>query len=436
MGLAKLGTNTLTLTAASSFTGPTTISGGTLNLSSGSALQASTLIAPTTGSIVFANSGVYIFGGLSGSGDIGLQTSAGTAIALTVGGNGSSTTYAGGLNGSGSLTKTGSGTLTLIGSNIFTGPTTISSGTLQIGDGNNGHDGSLASSTIADNAALVYNLYGAESYAGSTSGTGSLTKTGGGILTLSGTNNVYGGGTTVSGGTLAVTNPAALANYSTTAKVMVNSGATLTLSVGTLAWAASNVNSLVLANSGGFSPGSVLGIDTTGATGGFSDGYAITGSMGLTKFGPNTLTLSAANNTYNGGTTVSAGTLVATNPGALPGYGTVAQAHGEQQRNADARHGWNRLDGEQHRQPGLRQQRRLCSRLGTGHRHHNRQFFLRWCHCRQHGPDEVGQQHLDPHCRQHLHRPDHRRQRHARSGQRQCVAVEHPGCANYRQHRL
>ena len=53
MGLAVLGTNTLTLTAASTFTGPTTVSGGTLDLDNGLALQNSTLIAPPTGSLVF-----------------------------------------------------------------------------------------------------------------------------------------------------------------------------------------------------------------------------------------------------------------------------------------------------------------------------------------------------------------------------------------------
>jgi autotransporter-associated beta strand protein len=57
------------------------------------------------------------------------------AIALTVGGNNASTYYTGGLSGSGSLTKTGSGTLNLFGANTYAGTTTVSSGTLRLGAG-------------------------------------------------------------------------------------------------------------------------------------------------------------------------------------------------------------------------------------------------------------------------------------------------------------
>ena len=61
-------------------------------------------------------------------------------------------TYAGVISGTGSLTKSGAGTLTLTGDNTYTGGTTISAGTLQIGNG--GTTGSVAGN-IVDNAALV-----------------------------------------------------------------------------------------------------------------------------------------------------------------------------------------------------------------------------------------------------------------------------------------
>ena len=90
------------------------------------------------GSLVFDSSvgGAFTVGGLaansSGPGyDIALQDNAGNPVALTVGGNNSST-YAGVLSGSGSLTMAGNGTLILSGSNGYSGGTTINGGILGI----------------------------------------------------------------------------------------------------------------------------------------------------------------------------------------------------------------------------------------------------------------------------------------------------------------
>ena len=323
LGLTMLGSNTLTLSAANTFAGPTTVSGGTLDLANANALQGSTLVGPTAGRIIFdqAVSGhAFALGGLSGPGDIGLQDSAGTAVALSVGGNNGNTVYSGALAGSGSLTKIGTGLLTLIGSSTHTGGTTISAGTLQLGNGISGQDGSLPSTgTIADNAALVYNLAGSQTYSGFISGTGSLTKNGVGGMTLSGI-NTYTGGTSVAGGVLAVTNTAALSGYGTASKVTVSNGGMLSLNVGGSGWTATNVGSLLSANSGGFATDSALGLDTSAAgTGGFSFGSAIAGSMGLTKLGANTLTLSGSNS-YTGGMVIAGGVLAVPNSGALPNY--------------------------------------------------------------------------------------------------------------------
>ena len=63
-------------------------------------------------------------------------------------------TFAPIISGSGSLTHAGVGQLTLTASNTYTGGTTISGGTLAIGNGGAGEG--LASPTITNNAAPCF----------------------------------------------------------------------------------------------------------------------------------------------------------------------------------------------------------------------------------------------------------------------------------------
>ena len=100
------------------------------------------------------------------------------------------------------LAKTGNGLMALTAANTYTGPTQISGGTLQLGTGTSGQDGSIAGSHgVTDNAALVYALFGNQTAGYAIGGSGSLTKTGGGLLMLAGA-NTYTGGTSVENGTL------------------------------------------------------------------------------------------------------------------------------------------------------------------------------------------------------------------------------------------
>lgn len=68
----------------------------------------------------------------------------GTAI-LTTGNDNTSTTFSGGISGTGGLTKIGNGTLLLTGISTYTGATTINAGRLSV-------NGSIANSTVTVNA--------------------------------------------------------------------------------------------------------------------------------------------------------------------------------------------------------------------------------------------------------------------------------------------
>ena len=156
LGVAKLGSNTLTLAGPNTYTGLTTVFNGTLVASNNSALGSSTattaglVMNTTVGSpvVIFTASAPAIASLTStgtGSSSVVLGNStAGSPTTLTVGANNTSTGYSGqitdgtGTNPAaiGSLIKTGTGTLTLTGQSNYTGKTTISQGTLALGTTN------------------------------------------------------------------------------------------------------------------------------------------------------------------------------------------------------------------------------------------------------------------------------------------------------------
>ncbi|MFM8985320.1 MAG: beta strand repeat-containing protein, partial [Planctomycetia bacterium] len=200
LGLTQAGSGTLTLSGTNTFSGPTRAAAGRINVSTALAVQNSTLDMNAADSGTFAFGQNSTVGGLTGSRNLDLG-----GVTLSVGNNGTNTTYLGGLSG-GALTKVGSGMLALTGSNTYAGATTISGGTLAIGDG--GTTGSLAGNVV-NNAALAFNRSDAVTFSGAISGSGSLVKQGAGTLTLSGS-STYSGGSFISAGQVVATNSASL----------------------------------------------------------------------------------------------------------------------------------------------------------------------------------------------------------------------------------
>jgi autotransporter-associated beta strand protein len=334
-------------------------------------------LANTAGVALNLNGFNTQIGSLAGGGTTGGTVLLG-GNTLTIGGT-TTATFAGTVSGTGNFVEAGPGRQTLSGSNNYTGNTTVSSGTLEFAaenslysDGTSSWNGSkifvqagatlglivsgsspqftttdlaaflasmdaTSSSTAgfetgsifgidtanATNGVFTYANTISNAYAGGTLG---LSKLGANTLVLAGT-NTYSGPTSVTAGALEFANESSLYNDSTASwtgsNIIVLSGATLELSVGAAPnFTASDLGTLLTnmattsSTNSGFETGSILGLDTTNATGGLfaysgviANGYA-GGTLGLNKFGPGTLTLSGPS-TYTGSTTITSGTLQA-----------------------------------------------------------------------------------------------------------------------------
>ncbi|WP_168793112.1 autotransporter domain-containing protein [Paraburkholderia aromaticivorans] len=127
--LVKTDAGKLILSGANTYTGQTTVNAGTLALAGNGSLATSSGVAVASGATVdFSAVGPQSIGTLSGGGNVALG-----ARTLTSTSNADST-FSGVLSGTGGFTKVGSGALILNGINTYTGLTTVSAGTLEVGD--------------------------------------------------------------------------------------------------------------------------------------------------------------------------------------------------------------------------------------------------------------------------------------------------------------
>jgi len=342
---AKQGGGTLALGGVSTYSGPTLLNNGTIQLTTGNDRLPTTTVL-SLGQAASTNLGTLDLNGrnqtIAGLASIvGTNASASTNLVTTAASgtlsinvtSGSSFTYGDGsatnsgvISGAVSIVKQGAGTQILGGSNAYTGPTTLSAGTLRSGTGTVGNfafgsgtlalnGGTLTSGTDNQARSFANNVsVGGDVAFGDATATGGLAfsgtvnlgnatrtlttvqtttfsgpisnggliKSGAALLTLS-SSNAYSAGTTVSAGTLRAGN----ANSFGSGSVTLSASSTLDL------------NSLAIANA----------ITNNGGT--LANAASYTGTQSLTaaaSFGALGGTLSV----INGGTATLTGAMTGT----------------------------------------------------------------------------------------------------------------------------
>ena len=220
------------------------------------------------------------------------------------------------LAGTTGLAKSGSGQLVLSGSNSYSGTTTISNGTLRIG--NSGTTGSYSGDTVvASGGTLAFSRTDAYTHGGAISGAGALTKVDAGVVTLTASNS-YSGVTTLFAGTLVADNSNALGS----GNITFSSGGGNT---GTIRYTAASAGTdwgARFKNSTG-----TIRLDTDGNNVALAGAIDSSNTQGLVKSGSGSLTLSGAN-AYTGTTAVTAGVLELASTGGAAAGGTSALSVG------------------------------------------------------------------------------------------------------------
>ena len=325
-GLTKEGDGTLIIEANSTYTGATTVNGGTLEISAtaGGNSPGSASYQINNGSTLFLNEttasnlilGVGVGDITFGSSDPGgtLQLNGNTIFrnqTITTTGGAKNFITGGGFNlqnsrsiifdtavgtdgdgidlevsatiSSGDIIKNGAGTVSLTNSannlGLQGGATgdpntvTINAGTLEVGGAGRLQSGSYAGA-ISNNGTYKHNSSANQTISGVISGTGAVVKDNSSTLTLSG-DNTYSGNTTVSAGTLALSHASLNNIISNSSIIDVAGGATLDVSGltsgfelangQTLSGAGTVTGGMTIASGSVLSPGNSPGTMSTGA---------------------------------------------------------------------------------------------------------------------------------------------------------------------------
>jgi autotransporter-associated beta strand protein len=270
--LTKLGTGSLILAASNSYSGGTVLNEGTLRLGNANAAGSGMITQVTNNSTLQINTGGTVANAMSIFNVQTLQT-------VTLSGNKTlnnatynvapetTTTESGVLTGSGGITKQGTGTLIVTASNSFTGAIDVQAGLLNLNSSTGGAAASVASVTVATNAALLI------SASDQVNNGAAVTLSGGTIQRASGVSEVFG--------SLNLTAPSFLDFSGGTAGTITFSGINYTPSA---------LLALDIAN---FNQGSTLVFQTTNNLSMTGFTFSGTGGFGSSSFNGSTFTITA-----------------------------------------------------------------------------------------------------------------------------------------------
>jgi len=214
-GLAKAGAGVTILSGANSYNGTTSMGGGgTIQLGNASGIPGGTGDGPVN---MGTNTTLDLHGFSPTLDSINatptsatIDNLSATPATLTVGASGGFGTFSGSVkNSSGSLAlvMNGAGQQTLAGINTYSGGTTISQGTLQLGSGlTNGLDVGVGTGPVVDNGILQFNLVGTNAFTNSISGSGVVNLNNNNLMLVLSNANTFTGNVNVNGGALYLKN--------------------------------------------------------------------------------------------------------------------------------------------------------------------------------------------------------------------------------------
>ena len=333
-GLLKTGGGTLVLSGANQYSGGTTISAGTLSVSSDANMGTGGALGMDPGTTLAITANSTFARGLAMIGDDTVSVSAGK-----------SATWTGTLfdnDAPSSLHVAGGGTLELASTaNSYSGGTLVTGGSrvlvssdgalglagsgIALGDAASGGTLAIASTSFASNRPLQLGASGGTietvgsttnaTLTGNISGGGGLVKDGSGTLMISGA-NTYGGATGVNAGTLRA---GAADVFGSSPSLSIAPGGSVDLNGFN-----QSVNTLAGGGSIGLNGGAALTLGASNASSAF--GGSISGNGGLVKTGNGTLSLSGAS-TFSGGIAVNGGALTTASASTL-GTGGVRLSNG------------------------------------------------------------------------------------------------------------